>query len=176
MRARGQSVVEYGLVIVGLVIIIGAGIDLGLMVTTRQNVSVATGEAARQAAYGANPIDIIGAAKQAATGSLASPSGLAVAVTYVDGPNTYTYCSGFQSATDPVKPPGCLSGDVSVSISPGATVTVTLWEETYEIVTPMMRQWAHLSGDDLCQQADKPCYMRLTASETVRYPGPAPTQ
>ncbi|MGI9148812.1 MAG: TadE/TadG family type IV pilus assembly protein, partial [Chloroflexota bacterium] len=56
-RAGGQSLVEFGLIALTLVFLIGAGVDLALMVTVRQTVSVITGEAARQVAYGAPVID-----------------------------------------------------------------------------------------------------------------------
>src|SRR5919199_2480050 len=95
-RSRGQAIVEFGLIALILVFTIGAGVDLGLMVATRQAVSFAAGEAARQAAYGATVDNVILAARQATAGSLARPSGLAVSVTYGDCTNSCTiYCEGF---------------------------------------------------------------------------------
>jgi hypothetical protein len=179
-RDRGQAVVEFGLIALTLVFLVGSGIDLGLMVTVRQNVSAATAEAARQAAYGAPVPDVIQAALRAATGTLADPSGLAVSVQYCtpSGTCNATYCYGFP-ALDRVKPPNCSAPPPSPpgpAAQPGDLVTVTLWEEKYEILTPIIRAWAAspLAQDDLCQRGDQPCYLRLTTSETVTYPGPAP--
>ena len=171
-RARGQAVVEFGLIAVSLVLVIGAGIDLGLMVATRQSVSAATGEAARQAAYGASPADVVATAQKAATGTLANPLGLAVAVRYCNASGACaSYCSNFL-APDRVRPADC--GVPAPSV--GDWVTVTLWEEKYEVLTPIIREWAVATGDELCQHGDQACYMRLSSSETVRYPGPAPAR
>lgn len=179
-RSRGQAVVEFGLIAVSLVLVIGAGIDLGLMVATRQSVGAATGEAARLAAYGATPAAVVAAAQKASGGTLANPSGLRVAVQYCSAVGTCTsYCDiGFMDA-DPVKPRGCLPPPVTPpTASVGDWVTVSLWEEKYEILTPVIRAWAAspVARDDLCQRNDQACYLRLTSSETVRYPGAAPTR
>jgi hypothetical protein len=173
-RSRGQAAIEFGLAALMLVLLISGGIDLSLMVTTRQNVSVATGEAARQAAYGAKAGDVVAEARRAATGSLARPSGLAVAVRYCQDPactSSTTFCDGFLGA-DSVKPNPCpdASTDTGSGVA-GLPVTVTLWEEQYEVLTPWIRAWA-VTQSDLCTRADQPCYLRLTSSETVNYPGP----
>ncbi len=178
-RSRGQALVEFGIIAVSLVLVIGAGIDLGLMVTVRQSVSAATGEAARLAAYGQPPASVVQAAQKAASGTLATPSGLRVAVSYCDPSGTPcpTFCDQGFLATDPVRPPACSTpaAGQNPTVAPGGWVTVTLWEERYEILTPIVRAWAAspIANDDLCQRGDQPCYMRLTASETVHYPGPA---
>ena len=181
-RSRGQALVEFGVIAVSLVLVIGAGIDLGLMVTARQSVSAATAEAARQAAYGQTPANVVQAAQKAASGTLASPSGLRVAVSYCkpSGSLCTTYCdAGFLAlAADPVRPVGCVlppAAGQNPAASQGDWVTVTLWEEKYEILTPIVRAWAAspMANDDLCQRGDQPCYMRLTTSETVHYPGAA---
>ena len=173
-RSRGQALVEFGVIAVSLVLVIGAGIDLGLMVTARQSVSAATAEAARQAAYGQPPANVIQAAHKATSGTLASPSGLAVVVRYCNPSGTpcTTYCDNFLVPSDSVRPTNCGQGPGE---QPGDLVTVTLWEEKYEILTPIVRAWAAsaIASDDLCQRGDQPCYMRLSTSETVHYPGPA---
>jgi len=181
-RSRGQALVEFGVIAVSLVLVIGAGIDLGLMVTARQSVSAATGEAARQAAYGVPPARVIQAAQKATTGTLANPSGLRVAVNYCNSSGTcHAYCDVGFLDTDPMKPqPSCPTP--AATQDPGANagdlVTVTLLEEKYEILTPIIRAWAAspIAHDDLCQRGDQPCYMRLTTSETVVYPGAAPSR
>ena len=163
-RSRGQALVEFGVIAVSLVLVIGAGIDLGLMVTARQSVSAATAEAARQAAYGQTPANVVQAAQKAATGTLAAPSGLRVAVSYcpASGGTCTSYCDPGFLATDPVSPSSCsvpTAGQPPAAVA-GDWVTVRLWEE--------------MANDDLCQRGDQPCYMRLTSSETVRYPGARP--
>ena len=81
-RARGQSIVEFGIIIVPLVIFISAGIDLGLLVTARQAVANAAGEGGRQAAYGQAAQVVFNTARNGLKGTLAPPSGLSMSATY----------------------------------------------------------------------------------------------
>jgi TadE-like protein len=175
-RARSQSIVEFGIIIVPLVIFISAGIDLGLLVTARQAVANAAGEGGRQAAYGQTVQSVFAAARNGLAGTLAPPSGLGISAKYCHGPacSTWdTYCDFIPG--DPAAP-----GDCTYSPSPtdptnhsfGDSVTVSLVER-YEVLTPWLRP---MFVGDLCNDGSKPCYARLMSAVTVVYPGSVDVQ
>ena len=177
-RCRAQGVVEFGIVAVLLVFLIAGGIDLGLMVTARQRVSVADGQAGQQAAYGASLMQIESAAQHSIRGAFFDPNGLAIIVSDCDatGSNCTQYCDGFLTTLqgapylDPVRPAGCQDLKAA-NYTPASRhwVTVTLWLESYEVLTPPIRLIVQ-NSNDLCSRGDAPCYLRLTSSETVLSP------
>ena len=170
-RSRGQSIVEFGIIIVPLVIFISAGIDLGLLVTARQAVANAAGEGGRQAAYGQAAQVVFSSARNGLKGTLAPQSGLSMTAKYCHG----TSCAPTDTFCDPgtgTCPAPSGSDPAPTRYAPGDTVTLTLVEK-YEVLTPWLRPFFK---SDVCNDGSKPCYARLTSAVTVVYPGTVDVQ
>jgi TadE-like protein len=83
-RSQGQAIVEFGLVILVLLLVVTAATDLGLLVAARQTMSAATTESGREVAYASQPATIISTAQMFVQGNLIGASNLAIDITYLD--------------------------------------------------------------------------------------------
>jgi hypothetical protein len=165
-------------VAVALVMVIGAGVDLGLWVTARQSMSAATTVAGREAAYGGLVYDIAAVARQFATGTMVNPRQLNIQVAYSrsGGAPYVVYCD---NRTMPPLPPPCTNLPTAASptdfpgpIGPAARgdqVKVTVIYDQYELLTPFLRPAFFGSG---CSDGSKRCLTTLTNSDVTIYPGP----
>ncbi len=191
--ASGQAIVEFGIVILILLLIVGAATDLGLLVAARQTMGAVTGEAARQVAYGAEPKDVMTVAQQFASGSLIHSGAIAVSITYCRGPSDALPCTArgqsfcTNSPTAPAPPTSAISSYQSCYSNPnqllptsgsneplrGDWAVVVVTDSSWELFTPLTRALATVYASD-CGASGQPCLTTLQVAQVVVYPGVPP--
>jgi Flp pilus assembly protein TadG len=157
--SRGQSAVEFGIVVMAFVMLLCGIFDFGMLLTGWVSASSAASVAAREAAIGIdNRLNVIVATAQSSAGIPGvSQSALKVAVTDVDTGKVYCL-----AASKPADVPSCAS-DTS-TVQTGDHLKLTLVADKFEVMTMPVRLAFGCTGS-------QPCYVPITASATVRYEG-----
>jgi hypothetical protein len=197
-RQRGQAIVEFGVVILLLLLIVGAATDLGLYMAARETMAAATGEAARQVAYGTEPKDVMDITRQSVSGSLVNGGAIAVSITYCKGPTGPTpglpctargksYCTSVLTPEPPTSailassyqgcysdwkqplPTSDLDPDKPHAGDWAVIVLTDQWELFTVITTNLMRGFG---GNCASNWA---CVTTIQNPQLVVYPGPPPT-
>jgi Flp pilus assembly protein TadG len=165
-RARGQSIVEFGLIATLFLGLVFGIFDMGMMFSGWISVGSAASVAARQAAVG-NMTQILPTVQNTAMVAGVAPTDLKVAVTITHGGTSQTYCSAATSTWTSAPSGLTCSGFLSAMPSPAIddALTVLVDADKYQIVTPPMR----LAFG--CTDGSKACYFPLMSSTTVRYEG-----
>jgi hypothetical protein len=200
--ASGQAIVEFGIVILLLLLIVTAALDVGLFMAAKQTLTAATGEAARQVAYGTDPEDVVTAMQQVVSGSLISGGAIAVSITYCQGgPSTSTplpctarggrnFCQpDADGSGPPAPPPGVISGAPSCypvgtrltdpivgstngAPLPGDWALVVLTDSNWELFSPLTNNLMRVYGTACANNGS--CAAKIQNAQRVVYPGVPP--
>jgi Flp pilus assembly protein TadG len=179
-RARGQAMVEFGLIALLFCLLLFGIADFGMLLNGWINVSSGSSSAARQTSVGADLATTYVAVQNYSkvpglTACSAAPAPCAQPLKMVAAYPSANYCRGFNN------PPATSSYTVQVRGSAvlcqadtavpnpntGDMVTVTVVADTFEVVTPLVRPFFG------CTNGSQPhCFVPLSSSTVVRYEGP----
>jgi Flp pilus assembly protein TadG len=178
-RARGQSVVEFGILALLFALMMFAIVEFGLLLNGWVSVSSTTREAARWAATGlqvAGSGGVDGIYEKVAKGQ--SPAGVpgydqTVTVEYGDPPvwtcttpvvrPPYPNCTSVGGTVRPENFPTLLR---STLVAIGTPVKVTITAAHYEVITPLVRPFFDCNGSVVH------CYVPIRSWNTMYFEGP----
>jgi hypothetical protein len=190
----GQAIVEFGIIILLLLLIVGAGFDLGLFMAAQLTMTAATGEAARRVAYGTEPEAVFSTTQQLVSGSLVPGGVIAIRISYcVGGPATPLPCAArggesFCAGPTPIPAPpsnvisgnpGCYPSGTSFADvgsnapQPGDWALVTLTDSSWELFSPLTNNLMRVYGGDCTSNGS--CVTTIRGAQLVVYPGTPPT-
>jgi hypothetical protein len=195
VRAPGQAIVEFGIIILLLLLVVGGLTDLALYQAANQIMIAATGEAARQVAYGNEPQSAINITQQTLQGTLINGQNIAVRITYCYGatqaPPTNTPAQlpctatgkSFCAGSPPAPPASAITGAPTQCYGANATLAdaganapapgdwaLVAVSYNWVLFTPLTTALMHVYGAD-CPGL---CQTRIQPMQLVAYPGPPP--
>ena len=193
LRARGQAMVEFGLIALLFCLLLFGIADFGMLLNAWINIGSGSAAAARQAGLGATLDQIDSAARGSSLVPGLTACGISelnpcvharkVIVTYTsDSGTTYRFCRGFydpppSSTYTPVvggkavtlngQTLVCLGEPASgFSAQPGYQVSVAVLANTFEVSTPLVRPFFGCTDG-----TKRHCFVPLLSSTTARYEG-----
>jgi Flp pilus assembly protein TadG len=182
-RARAQSMVEFGLIALLFVLLLFGIADFGMLLNGWINVSSAASVSARQASVGADLDSMFASVRQTAMvpglgscSAAGAPAPCVNALKMVAQYGTKNYCRGFKDspytsftvtvAGTTLTCEGSAETVPPSSFTQGDTIKVTVYANTFQVATPLVRPFFGCSG------SAPSCYVPLTSTAAVRYEGP----
>jgi hypothetical protein len=153
--------VEFGILAILFALMLFAIVDFGLLLNGWVSISSTTRDAARWASTGVAPQDVY-TRVQTAT----SAPGVAAATLNLHVDYDWVAAGLPQHQQVDCNPSTCPSGFGGPPPPPGVAVKATVWTDTYEVITPLVRPFFK------CPSTLSHCYIKIQSFSTMRFEGP----